>query len=234
MGRKPKQVFDPDLFDVDLDDLPPDLRWRTWMGRAEAVIFASPAPVSRETLLRVVGPRCNIDALIADIRDELLGRPYELVSVAGGWQHRTKKTFADAIRAAVGVDDKLHLSKLEGQVLTAIAYFQPMTRQELSAVFGRDISRDVLADLRAYGLIASGPRSPRAGAPLTYVTTPEFLSRFGFVTLRDLPDMEKLEDAGLLSKERLIAGDLHDLFGIADSSDNDQDQADVEPELADD
>jgi segregation and condensation protein B len=40
------------------------------------------------------------------------------------------------------------------------------------------------------------------------------LSRFGFATLRDLPDMEKLEDAGLLSKERLIAGDLHNLFGV--------------------
>jgi segregation and condensation protein B len=165
MGRKPKQVFDPDLFDVDLDDLPPDLRWREWMGRAEAVIFASPSPVSREILLRVVGPCCNIDALIADIRDELLGRPYELVNVAGGWQHRTKETFADAIRAAVGIDDRIHLSKIEGQVLTAIAYFQPITRQELCAVFGHDISRDVLADLRALGLIASGPRSPRAGAP---------------------------------------------------------------------
>jgi segregation and condensation protein B len=204
------------------------------MGRAEAVIFASPTPVTREILLRVVGPRCNIDALIDDIRAELLGRPYELVNVAGGWQHRTKKAFADAIRAAVGGDDRVHLSKIEGQVLTAIAYFQPITRQELSAVFGRDISRDVLADLRSLRLIASGPRSPRAGAPYTYVTTPDFLSRFGFVSLRDLPDMEKLEDAGLLSKERLIAGDLHDLFGIAESSDNDQDQADVEPELADD
>jgi segregation and condensation protein B len=231
MGRKPKPA---EFFDTDLNDLPPDLRWREWMGRAEAVIFASPTPVTRETLLRVVGPRCNVDALIADICDELLGRPYELVNVAGGWQHRTKKTFADAIRAAVGGDDRLHLSKLEGQVLTAIAYFQPITRQELSAVFGRDISRDVLADLRGFGLVASGPRSPRAGAPYTYVTTPEFLSQFGFASLRDLPDMEKLEEAGLLSKERLIAGDLHDLFGVADSSEDEQDRADVETELADD
>jgi segregation and condensation protein B len=231
MGRKPKPK---EFFDTDLDDLPPELRWREWMGRAEAVIFASPAPVTRETLLRVVGSRCNIDALIADISDELRGRPYELISVAGGWQHRTKKAFADAIHAAIGVDNRLNLSKLEGQVLTAIAYFQPITRAELSAVFGRDISRDILADLRSLGLVASGPRSPRAGAPHTYVTTPEFLSRFGFSTLRDLPDIEKLEEAGLLSKERLIAGDLHDLFGIADSSEDAQDRADVETELADD
>ena len=56
--------------------------------------------------------------------------------------------------------------------------------------------------------IAAGPRSPQPGAPYTYVTTKAFLGHFGFDTLRDLPDMELLEDAGLLSKEKLLAGDL--------------------------
>ena len=40
------------------------------------------------------------------------------------------------------------------------------------------------------------------------MTTKEFLSHFGFDTLRDLPDMEALEDAGLLSKEKRLAGDI--------------------------
>ena len=116
----------------------------------------------------------------------------------GAWRNHLALTASDAIRAAIGGDDRVRLSKLEGQVQATIAYFQPMTRAELSAVFGRDISRDVLADLRSLRLIASGPRSPRAGAPYTYVTTSEFLSRFGFATLRDLPDIEKLEDAGII------------------------------------
>ena len=60
------------------------------------------------------------------------------------------------------------------------------------------------------------------------MTAPEFLSRFGFASLRDLPDIEKLEEAGLLSNKRLIVGDLHDLFGIADGGEDDQDLADVE------
>ncbi|TIV88958.1 MAG: hypothetical protein E5V78_03680, partial [Mesorhizobium sp.] len=55
---------------------------------------------------------------------------------------------------------------------------------------------------------ASGPRSPTPGAPYTYVTTKEFLLEFGLDTLRDLPDFEALEDAGLLSKEKLLAGDI--------------------------
>jgi hypothetical protein len=45
-------------------------------------------------------------------------------------------------------------------------------------------------------------------APYTYVTTKEFLLEFGLDTLRDLPDFEALEDAGLLSKEKLLAGDI--------------------------
>lgn len=84
-----------ELFDAELADLPPEMRWREWMGRVEAVIFASPEPVGRDTLARVVGRDCSIDLLIDDIRDELRGRPYELVSVAGGWQHRTRKSYGD-------------------------------------------------------------------------------------------------------------------------------------------
>lgn len=55
---------------------------------------------------------------------------------------------------------------------------------------------------------ASGARSPQPGAPYTYVTTKNFLSQFGLDTLRQLPDFEALEDAGLLSKEKLLAGDI--------------------------
>ena len=63
-------------------------------------------------------------------------------------------------------------------------------------------------------MIASGPRAPQPGAPYTYVTTPTFLLEFGLETLRDLPDFEALEDAGLLSKEKLLAGNI--MPGFAD------------------
>ena len=69
-------------------------------------------------------------------------------------------------------------------------------------MFGREISRDLIAALREEGLIAAGPRSPKLGAPYAYVTTEKFLFEFGFELLRDLPDLEKLEDAGLLGTAR--------------------------------
>jgi segregation and condensation protein B len=197
------------LLDRELDHLPPEARWREWMQRVEATIFAASEPVGRETLARIVGKSCSIDLLIDDIREELRGRPYDLVAVAGGWKHLTRPAYADAINAAVGANERAgDLTQSEVLVLMCIAYFQPITRSELSSFFGKEVSRDLIGHLRGAGLIASGPRSPTPGAPYTYVTTKEFLFEFGLDTLRDLPDFEALEDAGLLSKEKLLAGDI--------------------------
>ena len=165
------------------------------------MIFASAEPVTREALARVVGKVCKLDLLIDDIRDELRGRPYELVAVAGGWSFRTRLGHAAAIRAAGVVNEPAaDLSRREALGLMTVAYFQPVTRGELGQFFGMEVSRDTISALRQAGLIAAGPRSPTPGAPYAYVTTPAFLAHFGFESLRDLPDMEKLEDAGLLGR----------------------------------
>jgi len=97
-------------------------------------------------------------------------------------------------------------------VLMAVGYFQPVTRGELSKIFGKEVSRDVIGNLRGAGFIGSGPRSPTPGAPYTYVTTPHFLSAFGMDTLRDLPEMEALEDAGLLSRGEPGSAELPDVI----------------------
>lgn len=206
MSRRARQ---PSLLDVELADMPPELRWREWMGRVEAVIFASSEPVTRETLSRLVGRDCSIDLLVDDIRSELRDRPYELVSVAGGWHHRTRTRFADAIRNVTGVETQgRSLSQADLLVLSIVAYHQPITRGEISKITGKEVSRDTIAHLRSLELVSSGPRSPQPGAPYTLVTTKTFLSRFGLENLSALPDLEALEDAGLLSKDKLLAADL--------------------------
>ncbi len=129
MGRPRKS--DGDL-DRELEDLPTPARWREWMGRVEAVIFASNQPALREDLARVVGKACNLELIIDDIRDELRGRPYEIVSVAGGWSFRTKLGFGEAIRTALGASQETELSRSNALILMAIGYFQPITRAELS------------------------------------------------------------------------------------------------------
>jgi chromosome segregation and condensation protein ScpB len=82
-----------------------------------------------------------------------------------------------------------------------VAFDIPADAKALTKLEG-GISRDLIAGLREQGLIAAGPRSPTLGAPYAYVTTTEkFLLEFGFESLRDLPHLEALMDAGLVSAE---------------------------------
>ena len=179
------------VFDRELDDLPPKLRWREWMGRIEAVLFASASPVGRDDLARVVGQGASVEMLIADISSELVGRPYEIACVADAWMFRTKTQFAEAIKAAADLGEQsFAFTEMEMGVLCAIAYHQPIDRAGLKDIFGKEISRDLLARLRFKDLISSGPRSPRPGAPHTFVTTETFLTTFDLQSLRDLPDLE--------------------------------------------
>ena len=195
MARKSNP--EPD-FDRELADLPPDLRWREWKARVEAVLFAAPKPVTREILTRLVGRECALDLLLDDLREDLRGRPIELVRAGESFALHTRPAFGPAVRVAFDIPaDARQLTKLEAGVLMAVAMFQPVTRGEISDTFGREISRDLIAGLREEGLIAAGPRSPKVGGPYAYVTTEKFLFEFGLESLRDLPDLDKLEDAGL-------------------------------------
>jgi segregation and condensation protein B len=207
--------------DVELADLPLAARWREWMLRVEAAIFASEKPVAREALVRLVGESCRFDDLIADLVHELRGRPYDLTLVAGGYALRTKTRFAPAIRAAHpnrAGDEVAELTRTETFALTAIAYLQPVTRGEISRLAGREISRDVIASLKRHGLIDGAIRAPQPGAPFAYVTTRKFLEAFGFATLRDLPDLERLKAEGLLQRGQ-EERDLNSALGLNEDED---------------
>jgi segregation and condensation protein B len=228
-ARRRRREGDEPL-DVELFDLPPAARWREWMLRVEAAIFASEKPVAREALVRLVGETCRFDDLIADLIHELRGRPYDLTLVAGGYALRTKTRFAAAIRAAHpgrAGDGIAELTRTETFALTAIAYLQPVTRGEISKLAGREISRDVIAALKRHGLIDGAIRAPQPGAPFAYVTTRTFLEVFGFASLRDLPDLERLKADGL-PKRGQGEDELDNALGMAE---NDDDSVDAEQEV---
>ena len=119
--------------------------------------------MTREALARVVGENVAIEALIDDIREELRARPYEIVFVAGGWRFQSRAKFAPFIRAAAGAPASAPLSETQARVVTAIAYFQPLTRAELCQILGREISRDLLAALRETGLDRRRAAQPARG-----------------------------------------------------------------------
>lgn len=194
MGRARAE---PEL-DRELPELPPDQRWKVWLRRVEAVLFASAAPVAREDLARLVGQGVSVGLLIEDLAVDLADRPYEVTKVADGWMLRTRPAYAPAIRAAADVRSQaLVLSDFDLAVLAAIGYHQPISRDGLSDIFGKEISRDLIGRLSERHLITTGPREPRRGAPHTFITTNSFLAVFGLESLRDLPDLEQLVDSGL-------------------------------------
>ena len=174
-------------------------------------------PVSRETLAGLVGDACRLDALIADINDELKGRPYEIVFVAGGCQFRTRPRHAETLRALAGAKDAgpPSFTKLETPALSAIAYQQPVTRAALSRLAGPDISRDIrpVEEPRRH---RARPRAPVPGAPIAWVTTPRFLETFALGSLRDLPDLDIVESAKDAEIESALDDALDDALGLRD------------------
>ena len=173
--------------DRELDDLPAELRWREWMRRIEAVLFASASPVPCEDLGRVVGQGASVDLLIEDLIADLEGRSFEVARVADGWMLRTRPVYAAAIRAAADLGEQVLAQSRSCPP-------SPITSGSLGMrdIFGKEISRGLIGRLHAHGLIGTGPRSPQRGAPYTYVTTDQFLVAFDLESLQDLPDREQL------------------------------------------
>ena len=154
-------------------------------------------------LARVVGQGACVDLLVEDLIADLEGRSFEVAKVGhsvfgkSGWTLRTRPTYAAAIRTAANIGNQdIDPREYDVAVLAAIAYHQPITRDGLKDIFGKEVGRDLIGKLHARGLIGTGPRSPWRGAQYTYVTTEKFLIAFDLKTLQDLPDREQLQDAG--------------------------------------
>ena len=203
--------------DVELADLPPAARWREWMLRVEAAIFASAKPVrarrwsawSADLPVRRSDRRSHPRAARPPLRSHPCRRR---LCVA----HQNPLRAGDPRRASGrGGDDVAELTRTETFALTAIAYLQPVTRGEISRLAGREISRDVIAALKRHGLIDGAIRAPQPGAPFAYVTTRKFLEAFGFASLRDLPDLERLKAEGLVQRGQ-GEDDLDSALGLAE------------------
>ena len=106
MSKRYRADAKPAIFDTELADLPADLRWREWMNRIEAVLFASSRPVEREALARIVGRDASIELLIDDVQAGLVGKPYEVSRIAGGWRMQTRVAYADTIHASMALPER--------------------------------------------------------------------------------------------------------------------------------
>lgn len=123
------------------------------------------------------------------------GRGIRIREVNGAYQFVTfveNEMFIEKLCTPVKIKK---LSQAAFEVLAIIAYRQPVTRGEIDAIRGIKSDR-VLDGLTDKGLIEVCGRSEGVGRPLLYRTTDEFLKKFGFETLKDLPDIAEFDELG--------------------------------------
>ena len=164
----------------------------------EALIFASPEPVTVKALARLLDTETRED-IVAAI--EAVKADYErpgglqLVEVAGGYQIVTRPELHEWVRKLFHDRTTQKLSVQSLETLAVIAYKQPVTAAEIAEIRGVTSSGGVLSTLIERRLIKAVGRKQVVGRPFMYATTREFLERFGLSDLSDLPKVEELSDA---------------------------------------
>ncbi|MFI2296047.1 SMC-Scp complex subunit ScpB [Isoptericola sp. NPDC019571] len=174
---------------VDVDSLPGGLA-----AALEAVLMVAESPVAVERLAAGVArpvPEVAevLEELAAEYRGETGGRPrgFELREGAEGWRVYSARAQADVVGAFVLEGQSSRLSQAALETLAVIAYRQPVTRGQVSAVRGVSVD-GVVRTLLARGLIAETGQDPMTGAVL-FGTTGEFLDRMGWSSLEELPPL---------------------------------------------
>ena len=161
----------------------------------EATLFASASPLSVEEIGEYAGDG-DVSAAIQSLADHYAGRGIELVERGGRWHFQTSPDLAHILRRER--EEPRRLSRAATETLAIIAYHEPVSRAEIEAIRGVQISKGTLDVLMDAGWVRPAGRREGPGRPLLYATTGEFLSHFGLGSRRDLPGIDDLKAAGLL------------------------------------
>lgn len=162
----------------------------------EAILFASPKPLSEAEIAQRLPEGANVAALITDLGEDYEGRGVNLVKVAGKWTMRTAPDLAFLLRDEV--EETRKLSRAGVETLSIIAYHQPITRAEIEELRGVTLSKGTLDVLLEAGWIRPAGRKQTPGRPVLYATSEDFLVHFGLEKISDLPGLEELKAAGIL------------------------------------
>lgn len=163
----------------------------------EALLFASAAPLQTVDLAPFLGEGADVEALLAILADRYSGRGVNLVRRGEGWAFRTAPDLEYLLRR--DAHETRPLSRAALETLAIIAYHQPATRAEIEEVRGVATGKGTIDLLMEAGWVRMRGRRRTPGRPVTYATTEAFLDHFGLEALSDLPGLEDLKGAGLLS-----------------------------------
>src|SRR5689334_11503594 len=165
------------------------------MRAIEATLFASAEALTVDDLSEHVGEG-DIGTALGQLAEHYTGRGVELVERGGRWHFQTAPDLAHLLRRTR--EEPRRLSRAATETLAIIAYHEPVSRAEIEAIRGVQISKGTIDVLMEAGWVRTAGRRESPGRPLLYATTQEFLSHFGLGSRRDLPGIEDLKAAGLL------------------------------------
>jgi segregation and condensation protein B len=161
----------------------------------EATLFASATPLTAEEIAEHVGEG-DVAAALSSLQQIYGGRGVEVVERGGRWHFQTAPDLAHLLRRTR--EEPRRLSRAATETLAIIAYHEPVSRAEIEAIRGVQISKGTLDVLMDAGWVRPAGRREGPGRPLLYATTQEFLTHFGLGSRRDLPGIDDLKAAGLL------------------------------------
>lgn len=163
----------------------------------EALLFASSEPLDANSVLPYLGEGADVAELLLTLQARYADRGVNLVQRAGKWAFRTAEDLGFLLRREHSETRPLSRAALE--TLAIIAYHQPATRAEIEEVRGVATGKGTIDLLMEAGWVRMRGRRRTPGRPVTYGTTDSFLDHFGLEGLSDLPGLEELKGAGLLS-----------------------------------
>jgi segregation and condensation protein B len=161
----------------------------------EAAVFASAEPLGAAEIAAYAGEG-DVAAALAELAERYQGHGIELVERGGRWHFQTAPDLAHLLRRTR--EEPRRLSRAATETLAIVAYHEPVSRADIEALRGVQISKGTLDVLMEAGWVKTAGRREVPGRPLLYATTPEFLTHFGLGSRKDLPGIDDLKAAGLL------------------------------------
>ena len=161
----------------------------------EATLFASASPLAPAEISAYAGEG-DVGAALITLGELYAGHGIELVERGGRWHFQTAPDLAHILRRTR--EEPRRLSRAATETLAIIAYHEPVSRAEIEAIRGVQISKGTLDVLMEAGWVRTAGRREGPGRPLLYATTADFLTHFGLGSRKDLPGIDDLKAAGLL------------------------------------
>tara|TARA_B100000686_G_C16765772_1_gene961639 strand:- start:852 stop:1493 length:642 start_codon:yes stop_codon:yes gene_type:complete len=169
----------------------------------EALIFGSTEPVNENDMIEKISKNVKLKTILDDLKNFYINRGVNLVKTGNRWSFRTSEDLYDKL--IILKKQKRKISRAATEVLSIIAYHQPITRAEIENIRGVQMGRGSIDMLIEIGWIKPKGRRNSPGRPITWGTTDQFLDHFSLDDINHLPRLDELKASGFLDKRSAIS-----------------------------